>query len=83
MDVFESKDRIVVAAVAEVRNLLPKQSLEIRLMRLMTIHAHPAGNRRMLELKPHDLLFTVASEADVGNLVPEQLIALPCMGVMA
>ena len=52
-------------------------------MRLMTFHAHPAGNRRMLELKPHDLLFTVASEADVGNLVPEQLIALPCMGVMA
>jgi hypothetical protein len=25
----------------------------------------------------------VASEADVGNLVPEKLITLPCMGVVA
>jgi hypothetical protein len=83
MDVLIGKDRIVVAAIAEVRDLFPKQSLEIRLMRLMTIHAHPAGNRRMLELKPHDLLFTMASEADLGNLVPEQLCALACMRVMA
>jgi hypothetical protein len=83
MDILLGKDRIVVAAVAEIRNLFPQQSLEIRLMRLMTIHAHPAGNRRMHELKSHDLLFTVASETDFGNLVPKQLCALSRMGVMA
>lgn len=83
MDILVGKDRPVVAAIAEVRKLCAKQSLEIRLMGLMTIHAHSAGHRRMLELKPHDLALTVAPEAYVWDLIPEQLSALPCMWVMA
>lgn len=83
MDVLVGKERHVVTFVAEIRNLRAKQPLEIRLMGLMAVHAHPSGNRRMLELKPHDLVFTVASEADARDLVTEQLFSLACMGVMA
>jgi len=83
MHVLVREHRLVVAVVAEVRQLFPEQPFEIRLMRLMTGHAHARGNRRMLYLQPHDLAFAVAFEADVRDLVAEQLFTLPCMGVMA
>jgi hypothetical protein len=75
--------RTVMAVKTEVRQFVTKQPFMVRLMRLMTGHAHCCLDRRVYYLMTHNLVLAVASEADIRNLIQEELLCPGCMRCMA
>jgi hypothetical protein len=75
--------RAVMAGKTQGRQFVTKQSFIVRLMGLMTGHAHGCLDRRMYNLMPHNLVLAMTAKTDIRNLFQKEFLRPGSVGSMA
>lgn len=65
----------VMTGKAKGRQFITKQPFIVRLMGVMTGHAHCCLDRRMYNLMTHNLVFAMTPETDIRNLFQKELLS--------